>query len=586
MAKGPLEVTTDGGLHWTTPPTGPDHADSLAWAGGRLWSLVSCSVGAPCNELQTSDDSGSTWTTTSRFQPGVGTPAIAAASNTTAYIAWPAADGPDGRARQIAFTVDGGRSWTYEAAPCEAGPRLPSESVLAAGDDGTSLLLVCTDGVHNHGYFSTDRGQTWRSEAGLPNGTLNVAASLSSEAFFVGLGGSWTKGPLLGPYPGQWSYENLPQPVGAVRAIDPVIGIGTFFATESGVWFRSDNDRWERRAPCLRRRPRRRPRRASRDSVDPSRITTASFVDANVGFGLDTLDRPTDFVRTVDGGRTWTRVARFENGNGVSLYFVNADDGVAWSDNQLEVTSDSGADWTKPARRPARQGRDLGRGPSVGVGLLREVGHLPIAPGLHFRRRRPNLATDGTACSGTGRHLHHRDHPWRPRTLPGAIRRRGGPSSRSRMTADGRGTTGRRRAAGATRDLAYNGQTLLLICAQGPTASQEFEAFTSDDRGRTWSSPEKDPYVGGYFGALTNVGPAFVAAMQRGDIWASADGRTWRRESNVGEGFWSISTVPGVGAFAATGPADRNAGIVFSADGLHWEQRARFAADPPRNPDR
>ena len=122
--------------------------------------------------------------------------------------------------------------------------------------------------------------------------------------------------------------------------------------------------------------------------------------------------------------------------------------------------------------------------------------------------------------------------------------------------------------------LAYNGQTLLLVCAQGPTASQEFETFTSDDAGRTWSSPEKDPFVGGYFGALTNVGPAFVAAMQRGDIWASADGKTWRRESDVGEGFWSISTVPGVGAFAATGPADRNAGIVFSPDGRHWEQRA------------
>jgi hypothetical protein len=53
--------------------------------------------------------------------------------------------------------------------------------------------------------------------------------------------------------------------------------------------------------------------------------------------------------------------------------------------------------------------------------------------------------------------------------------------------------------------------------------------------------------------------------------------------TNVGEGFWSISTVPGVGAYATTGPADGNAGILFSSDGLHWEQRA-FAG--LRNHDR
>jgi hypothetical protein len=251
---------------------------------------------------------------------------------------------------------------------------------------------------------------------------------------------------------------------------------------------------------------------------------------------------------------------------------VNADDGVAWGDNQLEVTSDGGADWTKPRGAPLGKvvtwagdrlwaldfcGRSV-TCPSRSAFTSDNVGRTwrptaPLAPGLgDISIIATSVATAYVAGSD----------PTSGRSQI-AVTNDSGRSWQYRPTPCGR----------ADAHLAYNGHTLLLICAQGPTTSQEFEAFTSDDGGRTWSSPEKDPYVGGYFGALTNVGSAFVAAMQRGDIWASADGKTWRRESNVGEGFWSISTVPGVGVFAATGPADRDAGIVFSPDGLHWEQR-------------
>jgi hypothetical protein len=128
-------------------------------------------------------------------------------------------------------------------------------------------------------------------------------------------------------------------------------------------------------------------------------------------------------------------------------------------------------------------------------------------------------------------------------------------------------------------DLAYNGDELLLVCTQGRTASQEFDVYRSGDEGRTWESMGADPFVGGYFGTLTNVGSTFVAAMSRGDIWSSTDGRSWRRDTEVGEGFWKVASVPGVGAWAVNSGAegDPNSGVWFSADGIHWQQRGAAA---------
>jgi hypothetical protein len=125
--------------------------------------------------------------------------------------------------------------------------------------------------------------------------------------------------------------------------------------------------------------------------------------------------------------------------------------------------------------------------------------------------------------------------------------------------------------------LASNDSVLLLVCAGGAGAgSQMKQVWTSGDNGRRWTAGAA-LVLSGYVRTLTQVGSTFVVAMARGEMWSSPDGRSWHRETDTGEGFWAIATVPGVGAWAATGRADRNAGLLFSPDGIHWEQRARLA---------
>jgi hypothetical protein len=122
--------------------------------------------------------------------------------------------------------------------------------------------------------------------------------------------------------------------------------------------------------------------------------------------------------------------------------------------------------------------------------------------------------------------------------------------------------------------LAVNNSTLLLVCAGQPAAgSQMKEVWTSGDDGRRWT-PAVRLDGGGYITVLTNVGSTFVAALSRADLWSSTDGGSWRRETDTVQGFWAIATVPGVGAWAATGRADQNAGLLFSPDGVHWDRRA------------
>ncbi len=125
--------------------------------------------------------------------------------------------------------------------------------------------------------------------------------------------------------------------------------------------------------------------------------------------------------------------------------------------------------------------------------------------------------------------------------------------------------------------LAFNGRVLILVCAGQPGAgSQMKEVWASSDGGAGWVERAGELPGGGYLAGVTSVGPNFVVGLSRGDIMASSDnGATWRVAIATVEAFPAFDAVPGVGAWVSTGRSDALAGIWFSADGVHWEQRAR-----------
>jgi hypothetical protein len=302
-----------------------------------------------------------------------------------------------------------------------------------------------------------------------------------------------------------------------------------------------------------------------------------SFVDAIVGFGLvnDDALSTSAVVRTDDGGRTWRRVGllgEYESG----LHFENARDGVAWGTGPLEWTADGGAHW-RAADGPVDNylawggGRLWAMSPCV---QSTPCGSRPLVisddVGRAWRQTAPLQQGFGSATIvASSKSVAYVVEP--------KTDKQPGPWQLA-VTKDGGGSWAYESVPCPTWTeqpyLAVNNSSLLLVCAGQPAAgSQMKEVWTSGDDGRRWT-PAARLEGGGYVSVLTNVGSTFVAALSRADLWSSTDGGSWRRETDTVQGFWAITTVPGVGAWAATGRADQNAGLLFSPDGVHWDRRA------------
>ncbi len=307
--------------------------------------------------------------------------------------------------------------------------------------------------------------------------------------------------------------------------------------------------------------------------IDARDIIAVSFIDANVGFGLRTSRGGVlagEVVSTDDGGRSWHHAGYLQGQ--LSLHMTDGQSGVAYGEGPLEITTDGGKNWSAPPGGPMHANQlswsgdwmwsfiacdvsspcdtlqvsdDGGRSWRTTAALrkvLNSPAVLAVAPSTAFVAGGDGAGTSQLATTSNG------GRSWQYRPTP---------------------------CGNLDAHLESNGPTLLLICAGGRTATQEFDAYTSGNEGRAWQSAGRDPFVGGYFGALTHVGSRFVAAMQRGEIWSSADGRAWRQDTNVGEGFWSLAVVPGVGAWSVGGSGDRaHARISFSTDGVRWVSRA------------
>jgi len=310
-------------------------------------------------------------------------------------------------------------------------------------------------------------------------------------------------------------------------------------------------------------------------SVDVRSIGALSFVDAKVGFGLVNGGAlgTSAVVRTDDGGRTWRRVgvlAESESG----VHFENASDGVVWGSGPLEWTDDGGAHW-RAADGPVDNYLAWGGGRLWAMSPC--VQSTPCGS-------RPLLISDNAGRTWQQTAVLQRGFGFativaRSKSVAYIVEpktdKQHGPWQLA-VTKDGGGSWAYESLPCATWTdqpyLAANDSTLLLVCAGQPAAGNQLkQVWSSGDEGRRWTAAAGFE-GGGYVSVLTTVGATFVAAMSRGDMWSSPDGGSWRRVTDTVEGFWSISTVPGVGAWAATGRADQHAGLLFSPDGVHWEQ--------------
>jgi len=263
--EGPLEITTDGGVHWREPAGGGPVDNYLTWAGGRLWSMEPCVQTAPCGvrSLLVSDDVGVTWRRTNPVQQQFGGAAVTAVSRLTAYVVQ-AATTPG--LWQIIFTHDGGASWTYEPVPCWSGTQSP---YLAANTN--ALMLVCAGqpGLGNQQkqvWTSTDGGRHWTAGSNLLGGDVGSITALGNN-FVVGD----SRADIYFSADDGHSWRIAIATVEAFPAIDSLPGVGAWVATghadaHAGIWFSANGTDWELRASAAAPVP---------SSTAPTTTTTA-----------------------------------------------------------------------------------------------------------------------------------------------------------------------------------------------------------------------------------------------------------------------------------------------------------------------
>jgi photosystem II stability/assembly factor-like uncharacterized protein len=548
-------VSTDEGAHWERTLAG---AGVVAATPERIWASVSCAGFGPSScrsRLAISDDSGRTWRDTTLVPPeGNGVTAIVAPALDTAYVV------EMGVPRAIALTTDGGGSWQRRPLPCEAAWK------LAVGGDARTLMLVCSDALRRNWrvYFSHDEAKTWSAGPPLPpSSPVYSVGAIGSSTFVVGLGG-WTQGPLIGPLIDQWEVSTLPQPFGEVRAIDVVPGVGVFFASSaSGVWFRSDDNSWERRST---------PTPAISVPVDVSAIGSMTFIDANEGYGVESARY---LVHTDDGGRTWRRAGLMPSGARnvmfAPVYAESLTHLVAWGDGSLSQSTDGGAHWKATL------------GPSVSAvseASFRLWATVVCGAGA------PSPCTPRLATSTDG------GVTWSDPAASPELRAPGAqtitsPSGTSVYLVDGEftythdgGQSWTHRPTPVECDsrpiphIAVFVETLLLVCGPSPQLGNGLRAFVSSDEGRTWRATSLFPAVNIADSATVSAtGNGLLAAAGSGPLRYTTDGgASWRDAfpMPVNGSIVALSQAYGVGVWAAAG----DQGIWFSTDGAHWEQRA------------
>jgi hypothetical protein len=176
-AGAPLWVSRDAGSTWNQASLDPYVFDVSA-IGSNVWALAgtcptSSAIGSCVLHVALSLDAGLTWTTIAPLRGFVaGTTGgavqpveLARITTSRAYVLTDAAtDDTDQLGWQLAFTADGGASWSDRDVPCSS---LFDSGVEIAASSTSDLWLLC-GGTAASGaqikelYRSNDGGQSWR----------------------------------------------------------------------------------------------------------------------------------------------------------------------------------------------------------------------------------------------------------------------------------------------------------------------------------------------------------------------------------------------------------------------------------------
>ncbi len=181
-SAAPLWVSHNDGTSWQRADVGPYVVDVSA-IGLNVWALTeTCpdlSTGSPVGAapscsmgIAASLDGGATWTASGASlqgtlgQPGGRVPLpveLARITKTRAYVLTRAVGGLALPTWQVAFTGDGGATWSQRPVPCADAFTLGAEIAASSTDD---LWLLCgsqaTAGSQSKQlYRSADGGQTW-----------------------------------------------------------------------------------------------------------------------------------------------------------------------------------------------------------------------------------------------------------------------------------------------------------------------------------------------------------------------------------------------------------------------------------------
>ncbi|HTZ07606.1 MAG TPA: hypothetical protein VMB72_00960 [Acidimicrobiales bacterium] len=295
----PLWVTADGGRSWTQAAIGPVVSDVSA-IGPDVWAVVgACPVSATAAPscpvvVEVSHDDGSGWASTGTAPPLSESPAVsvddqrielARITETRAYVLsfapgpgpLPGAGAGPAGVGLLAYTADGGRTWTARPDPC---PRFfdVGEQLAASGTD--DLWMICgsqaSEGIQAKAlYRSGDGGQHWVLTAGA-NAAVLAGGTTVAAAGGLPLGG------YVAPY--SLGHENL-----AVLSVSSA----WLFPDRSGVVETTDGGRTWQPVPGL-----------SRTGFVGQGSGNVVFADATHGW---VCDAGTGLWRTTDGV-TWTRL--------------------------------------------------------------------------------------------------------------------------------------------------------------------------------------------------------------------------------------------------------------------------------------